>query len=51
MNKEIWVGEENVKAINEDLNDEYKKLMRGEPNNYSFLFMILNDLGLIIETE
>lgn len=38
---------EEMKAyIKEELEDEYKKLLNNESNEYSYLFMIANDLGL-----
>ena len=38
---------EEMKAyIKEELKEEYKKLLNNEPNNYCYLFMIANDLGL-----
>lgn len=38
---------EEMKAyIKEELKEEYKKLLDGEPNHYSYLFMIANDMGL-----
>ena len=32
--------------IAEELKEEYEKLLKGEENNYEYLFMIANDLGL-----
>lgn len=32
--------------ISNELQEEYNKMMRGEDNNYSYLFMIANDMGL-----
>lgn len=38
---------EEMKAyIAEELKEEYKRLLAGEDNHYSYLFMIANDLGL-----
>jgi len=38
---------EEMKAyIREELKEEHDKLMKGEPNNYSYLYMIANDMGL-----
>lgn len=38
---------EEMKAyIKEELNEEYKKLLRNEDNHYGYLFMIANDMGL-----
>ncbi len=38
---------EEMKAyISEELKEERSKWMKGEPNNYSYLFMIANDMGL-----
>lgn len=32
--------------ISSELQEEYNKMMRGEDNHYSYLFMIANDMGL-----
>jgi hypothetical protein len=32
--------------ISSELQEEYDKMMRGEDNHYSYLFMIANDMGL-----
>ena len=38
---------EEMKAyIRAELKEEYNKLLHNEPNNYSYLFMIANDMGL-----
>ncbi len=38
---------EEMKAyISEELEEEWNKLIKGKPNNYSYLFMIANDMGL-----
>lgn len=34
------------KYISEELQEEHDKMMRGEDNHYSYLFMIANDMGL-----
>lgn len=39
--------EEMKEYIAEELKDEYRLLLAGEENHYSYLFMIANDLGLI----
>ena len=39
--------EEMKKYIKEELEEEYRKLMMGKPNNYGYLFMIANDMGLV----
>lgn len=38
--------EEMKEYIAAELEDEKKKLLRNEPNHYSYLFMIANDMGL-----
>lgn len=39
--------EEMKEYIAEELKEERAKMLRNEPNNYSYLFMIANDMGLI----
>ena len=34
-----------------ELKDERRKLLNGEQNNYGYLFMISNDLGLVTLEE
>ena len=33
--------------IREELKEEHDKMLRGEENHYSYLYMIANDMGLI----
>ena len=42
--------EEMKEYIREELEAEHKKLIKAQPNHYSYLFMIANDMGLT-ETE
>lgn len=46
-NKMTMTIEEMKKYIKEELEEEYRKLMMGKPNNYGYLFMIANDMGLV----
>ena len=39
--------EEMKDYIADELKEEYQKLLRNEPNHYSYLFMIANDMGLV----
>ena len=39
--------EEMKEYIDKELKEEYQKLLRYEPNHYSYLFMIANDMGLV----
>lgn len=39
--------EEMKEYIKEELKEERAKLLKGEPNHYSYLFMIANDMGLV----
>lgn len=39
--------EEMKEYIADELKEEYQKLLRNEPNHYSYLFMIANDMGLV----
>ena len=38
--------EEMREFIKGELKEELAKLLRGEPNHYSYLFMIANDMGI-----
>ena len=35
--------------IKEELKEERRKMFMGKPNNFSYLFMIANDMGLVEE--
>lgn len=39
--------EEMKEYIANELREEYQKLLRNQPNYYSYLFMIANDMGLV----
>lgn len=43
--------EEMKEYIAEELKTERSKMLQGLPNNYSYLFMIANDMGLINPLE
>ena len=35
--------------IKEELKEERRNMLMGKPNNFSYLFMIANDMGLVEE--
>lgn len=36
-----------IEYLLEELNHEYVLWLAGEPNNYSYLFMLCNDMGIV----
>lgn len=46
MKKGIWISEENIKAVNEELKEELKKYEDGQPNKFEIMFELMNDLGI-----
>jgi len=39
--------EEMIEYLLEELKDEKNKMLRGEENKYSYIFMLCNDMGII----
>lgn len=49
--KKMMTAAEMKDYLLSELDDEKQKMLRGEENKYSYLFMLCNDMGLTIEEQ
>lgn len=51
MTKETMTFEEMKKFLLDELKEEREKMLKKQGSNYSYIFMLCNDLGLIDPAE